>query len=91
MAYHPFDTPSPLDSGENITTSLTTLHEDGGESLPPLDEEQAHEHQPQQPPSWRPDSPSPDNIIRAASPLGRRYLKPVNGIQIKGFARSGKY
>ncbi|KAI8086655.1 uncharacterized protein BX664DRAFT_264874 [Halteromyces radiatus] len=39
---------------------------------------------------WRPESPSPDNIIRAASPLGRRYMKPVNGIQIKGFARSAQ-
>ncbi|ORZ22273.1 hypothetical protein BCR42DRAFT_405835 [Absidia repens] len=93
MAYHPFDTPSPLESGENSATSLTTLHEDpsAGEPLSPLDEEQAHEQQQQQQqPLWRPDSPSPDNIIRAASPLGRRYLKPVNGIQIKGFARSAQ-
>lgn len=31
-----------------------------------------------------------DNIVRAQSPFGRRYLKPINGIQTKGFARSGK-
>lgn len=30
-----------------------------------------------------------DNVIRARSPEGRRYFKPVNGIQTKGFARSG--
>ncbi|KAI9315083.1 hypothetical protein BX666DRAFT_1959215 [Dichotomocladium elegans] len=35
-------------------------------------------------------SPIPDNIIRASSPFGRRYLKPINGIQTKGFARSAK-
>ncbi|KAI8066542.1 hypothetical protein BC940DRAFT_63488 [Gongronella butleri] len=32
----------------------------------------------------------PEHIVRAASPPGRRYLKPVNGIQIKGFARSAQ-
>ncbi|ORE10155.1 hypothetical protein BCV72DRAFT_315755 [Rhizopus microsporus var. microsporus] len=32
--------------------------------------------------------PKDDKIIRAASPHGRRYLKPINGIQTKGFARS---
>ncbi|KAI7900267.1 uncharacterized protein BX663DRAFT_518078 [Cokeromyces recurvatus] len=31
-----------------------------------------------------------DNIVRAQSPFGRRYLKPINGIQIKGFARSAQ-
>jgi hypothetical protein len=31
-----------------------------------------------------------DSIIRAQSPYGRRYIKPINGIQTKGFARSGK-
>jgi hypothetical protein len=35
--------------------------------------------------------PRDDSIVRAASPFGRRYLKPINGIQTKGFARSGKY
>lgn len=39
----------------------------------------------------RPFSPPiPDNVIRASSPFGRRYLKPINGIQTKGFARSGR-
>ncbi|ORY96736.1 hypothetical protein BCR43DRAFT_492180 [Syncephalastrum racemosum] len=31
-----------------------------------------------------------DQIVRAMSPEGRRYLKPVNGIQTKGFARSAQ-
>ncbi|KAI9319948.1 hypothetical protein BX666DRAFT_2088575 [Dichotomocladium elegans] len=31
-----------------------------------------------------------DNVVRAISPEGRRYLKPVNGIQTKGFARSAQ-
>lgn len=31
-----------------------------------------------------------NSVVRAISPEGRRYLKPVNGIQAKGFARSGK-
>ncbi|KAI8148507.1 hypothetical protein BJV82DRAFT_506477 [Fennellomyces sp. T-0311] len=31
-----------------------------------------------------------DNVVRAMSPEGRRYLKPVNGIQTKGFARSAQ-
>lgn len=39
--------------------------------------------------SSRASSPLPDNIVRATSPLGRRYLKPINGIQTKGFASSG--
>lgn len=34
--------------------------------------------------------PKNDSIIRAVSPYGRRYLKPINGIQTKGFARSGR-
>jgi hypothetical protein len=34
---------------------------------------------------------NPDSVIRAQSPFGRRYLKPINGIQIKGFARSGTH
>ncbi|KAI8368317.1 uncharacterized protein BYT42DRAFT_586137 [Radiomyces spectabilis] len=38
----------------------------------------------------RVSSPSPDTIVRAASPFGRRYLKPINGIQTKGFARSAQ-
>jgi hypothetical protein len=33
--------------------------------------------------------PQDDSVVRAASPFGKRYLKPINGIQIKGFARSG--
>lgn len=32
-----------------------------------------------------------NSVVRAVSPEGRRYLKPVNGIQAKGFARSGKF
>lgn len=39
-------------------------------------------------------SPTPsqqkDSIIRAQSPFGRRYMKPINGIQTKGFARSAQ-
>ncbi|KAI7849937.1 hypothetical protein BDC45DRAFT_264842 [Circinella umbellata] len=31
-----------------------------------------------------------NNVIRAMSPEGRRYIKPVNGIQTKGFARSAQ-
>ncbi|KAG1149752.1 hypothetical protein G6F37_004234 [Rhizopus arrhizus] len=34
--------------------------------------------------------PRDDSIVRAASPFGRRYLKPINGIQTKGFARSAQ-
>ncbi|KAG0744875.1 hypothetical protein G6F57_001006 [Rhizopus arrhizus] len=34
--------------------------------------------------------PKNDSIIRAVSPYGRRYLKPINGIQTKGFARSAQ-
>jgi hypothetical protein len=70
--------------------SLPTLYETMVEEpLSTLEEEQ--QQQQQQPFPWRPQSSSPDNIIRTASPMGRRYLKPVNGIQIKGFARSGGY
>ncbi|ORX62829.1 hypothetical protein DM01DRAFT_1379446 [Hesseltinella vesiculosa] len=35
-------------------------------------------------------SPCPEDVVRATSPPGRRYLKPVNGIQVKGFARSAQ-
>ncbi|KAJ8655493.1 hypothetical protein O0I10_008779 [Lichtheimia ornata] len=31
-----------------------------------------------------------NSVVRAISPEGRRYLKPVNGIQAKGFARSAQ-
>lgn len=31
-----------------------------------------------------------NDVVRAKSPEGRRYLKPVNGIRTKGFAQSGK-
>ncbi|KAI8334592.1 hypothetical protein BC941DRAFT_356281 [Chlamydoabsidia padenii] len=68
--------------------SLPTLHETIVEE--PLSLHQEHQLQQQPQFTWRPQSPSPDNIIRAASPMGRRYLKPVNGIQIKGFARSAQ-
>ncbi|KAI9247056.1 hypothetical protein BY458DRAFT_465594 [Sporodiniella umbellata] len=34
--------------------------------------------------------PQDDAVVRSASPFGRRYLKPLNGIQTKGFARSAQ-
>ncbi|SAM09834.1 hypothetical protein [Absidia glauca] len=89
MSYHPFDAPSSMESSSfgPMDDSLPTLYETMVEEpLSTLEEEQQQQQQP-----WRPQSPSPDNIIRTASPMGRRYLKPVNGIQIKGFARSGGY
>lgn len=92
MSFHPFDVSPSMES-----SSFGTMDE----SLPPLYEtmveeplstlEEEPQQQQQQPFPWRPQSPSPDNIVRTASPMGRRYLKPVNGIQIKGFARSGRY
>ncbi|KAL0091117.1 hypothetical protein F4703DRAFT_1903577 [Phycomyces blakesleeanus] len=44
-------------------------------------------------PQWHhsiPDLHSHDYVVRSSSPFGRRYLKPVHGIQTKGFARSAQ-
>lgn len=80
---HPLDdlpsrdqTPSPSHVEEDEMVAATTSRQ-RPMSMPP------HMH------SFRGFSPLPDNVVRASSPFGRRYLKPINGIQTKGFARSG--
>ncbi|KAI9300382.1 hypothetical protein BJ944DRAFT_170920 [Cunninghamella echinulata] len=84
MSVHPFDIP-PTDNNNNVISTTNIIDEPIAEQsafFPPLND---------QPPLFnRSVSPTPDNIVRAASPQGRRYLKPVNGIQIKGFARSAQ-
>jgi hypothetical protein len=80
MLQHPLDSPSPTDP-PSAQDSLDSIS-----SYPPLTDDDLSSFE------RRVSSPIPhnDSIIRAQSPFGRRYLKPINGIQIKGFARSGK-
>ncbi|KAF7729545.1 hypothetical protein EC973_004219 [Apophysomyces ossiformis] len=68
----------PLDSAFHPTQGNT----DSSPPLPPLPDEDPYHN-------WRVPSRA-DNVVRAASPFGRRYLKPINGIQTKGFARSAQ-
>ncbi len=76
MSQHPLDSISPTTQG-----SLDSFSD-----YPPLtdDDLSSFERRVSSPISHN------DNIVRAQSPFGRRYLKPINGIQTKGFARSGK-
>ncbi|RCI02445.1 Mitochondrial import inner membrane translocase subunit tim8 [Rhizopus stolonifer] len=58
------------------------------DSLPPIPDDDLSSF-----PTRRVSSPiphNPDSIVRAQSPFGKRYLKPINGIQTKGFARSAQ-
>ncbi|KAI7871891.1 hypothetical protein BDF14DRAFT_1760188 [Spinellus fusiger] len=43
-------------------------------------------------PPWRAASPGPrhEHVVRASSPFGRRYLRPIHSIHTKGFARSAQ-
>lgn len=83
MSQHPLDSassptdPSPLQRQSS---------QESYDSFPPLtdDDLSSFERKVSSPIPFNPDS-----IVRAQSPFGRRYLKPINGIQIKGFARSG--
>ena len=85
---HPLD-PHPTSSRDSITSSpVPTSTTDDDEEF----EDFFSKSPPFIPGNNRPlSSPTPDNIIRSASPFGRRYKKPINGIQTKGFARSGTY
>ena len=79
MLQHPLDAPiGPTDTSHRSS-------QDSYDSFPPLTDDDLS--------SFERRVPSPiqhsDSIIRAQSPFGRRYLKPINGIQTKGFARSG--
>lgn len=76
MSQHPLDSPSPLPSKQDSIDSM---------NFPPLTDDDLSTFE------RRVSTPIPhnDSIIRAQSPFGRRYLKPINGIQTKGFARSG--
>jgi hypothetical protein len=80
MLQHPLDSPSPTDPPQSKQDSFDST------SFPPLtdDDLSSFERRVSSPILYN------DAIIRAQSPFGRRYLKPINGIQIKGFARSGK-
>lgn len=79
MLQHPLDSQSPTESpsGQDSLDSFS--------SYPPLTDDDLSSFE------RRVSSPYPqnDSIVRAQSPFGRRYLKPINGIQTKGFARSG--
>ena len=79
MLQHPLDSPSPTD------TSVRQESLDSFPDYPPLTDDDLSSFE------RRVSSPIPhnDNIVRAQSPFGRRYLKPINGISTKGFARSG--
>ncbi|KAI7847359.1 hypothetical protein BDC45DRAFT_356623 [Circinella umbellata] len=85
---HPLDS-HPTSSRDSITSSpvpTSTMTDDDEEF-----EDFFSKSPPFIPGNNRPfSSPTPDNIIRSASPFGRRYKKPINGIQTKGFARSAK-
>lgn len=81
MLQHPLDSPSPSDP-PSAQDSL-----DSFSNYPPLTDDDLSSFE------RRVHSPTPqkDSIVRAQSPFGRRYLKPINGIQTKGFARSGTH
>ncbi|KAI9268014.1 hypothetical protein BDA99DRAFT_504624 [Phascolomyces articulosus] len=81
---HPFDL-HPAANRDSITSSPVPNITD--------DDEEFEDFLSKSPPfnPGRPlSSPTPDNIVRSASPFGRRYKKPINGIQTKGFARSAQ-
>lgn len=81
MLQHPLDSPvGPTDTTQHRES------QDSFDSFPPLTDDDLSSFE------RRVSSPiqhNNDSIIRAQSPFGRRYLKPINGIQTKGFARSG--
>ncbi|KAI9488312.1 hypothetical protein BDB00DRAFT_772770 [Zychaea mexicana] len=80
---HPLD-PHPTTSRDSITSS----------PAPTTTDDEEYDDFTTKSPKFVPgrplSSPTPDSVIRSASPFGRRYLKPINGIQTKGFARSAK-
>ncbi|KAI7883855.1 uncharacterized protein EV154DRAFT_428091 [Mucor mucedo] len=80
MLQHPLDSPS----SEDAMSTQGSL--DSFSNFPPLTDDDLSSFE------RRVSSPFPpnDNIVRAQSPFGRRYLKPINGIQTKGFARSAQ-
>ncbi|OAC98738.1 hypothetical protein MUCCIDRAFT_114979 [Mucor lusitanicus CBS 277.49] len=82
MLQHPLDSPDgPTDTTQHRES------QDSFDSFPPLTDDDLSSFE------RRVSSPiqhNNDSIIRAQSPFGRRYLKPINGIQTKGFARSAQ-
>ncbi|GAA5814127.1 hypothetical protein MFLAVUS_007617 [Mucor flavus] len=78
MLQHPLDSPSESPSAQGSLDSFS--------SYPALTDDDLSSFE------RRVSSPFPPNdaIVRAQSPFGRRYLKPINGIQTKGFARSAQ-
>ncbi|KAI9476308.1 MAG: hypothetical protein EXX96DRAFT_620770 [Benjaminiella poitrasii] len=77
----------PLESADANLIKNQEVRNSEYDSLPPLTDEDLSSFQ------RRVTSPTKsytDNIVRAQSPFGRRYLKPINGIQTKGFARSAQ-
>lgn len=77
----------PFDLAASPTDPSPLRQQDSQDSFEPLTDDDLSSFE------RRLHSPIPfssDNVVRAQSPFGRRYLKPINGIQIKGFARSGK-
>ncbi|CAO3606877.1 unnamed protein product [Mucor fragilis] len=82
MLQHPLDSPvGPTDTTQHRES------QDSFDSFPPLTDDDLSSFE------RRVSSPiqhNNDAIIRAQSPFGRRYLKPINGIQTKGFARSAQ-
>ncbi|CAO0799784.1 unnamed protein product [Mucor circinelloides] len=82
MLQHPLDSPAgPADTTQHRES------QDSFDSFPPLTDDDLSSFE------RRVSSPiqhNNDSIIRAQSPFGRRYLKPINGIQTKGFARSAQ-
>ncbi|KAL9549424.1 hypothetical protein MBANPS3_005206 [Mucor bainieri] len=82
MLQHPLDSPvGPTDTTQHRES------QDSFDSFPPLTDDDLSSFE------RRVSSPiqhNNDSIIRAQSPFGRRYLKPINGIQTKGFARSAQ-
>lgn len=84
MLQHPLDlSPGPNDS----LSTERPQSQSSTDSFPPLTDDDLSSFE------RRVSSPiqhGNDSIIRAQSPFGRRYMKPINGIQTKGFARSGK-
>lgn len=79
MLQHPLDSPS----SEDALSAQSSI--DPYLDFPPLTDDDLSSFERRVSSHFPPN----DNIVRAQSPFGRRYLKPINGIQTKGFARSG--
>ncbi|KAK4509340.1 MAPK protein hog1 [Mucor velutinosus] len=82
MLQHPLDSPvGPTDTAQHRES------QDSFDSFPPLTDDDLSSFERK---VSSPIQHNNDAIIRAQSPFGRRYLKPINGIQTKGFARSAQ-